>query len=80
MEYLDKGDLQKEINKRIADQSWFTFDQIVKIIRDLFCGQFELFNNKIIHRDLKPANILVGDDYKITDFGMCRVLDDMKKQ
>ncbi|KAM3132171.1 hypothetical protein pb186bvf_015766 [Paramecium bursaria] len=80
MEYLDKGDLYKEMNKRIAEKSWFTFDQIVKIIRDIFCGQYELYNNKIIHRDLKPANILVGEDYKITDFGMCRVLDDMKKQ
>ena len=38
MEYLDKGDLYKEMNKRIAEKSWFTFDQIVKIIRDIFCG------------------------------------------
>ncbi|KAM3132161.1 hypothetical protein pb186bvf_015756 [Paramecium bursaria] len=72
MEYLDKGDF------------WFTFDQIVKIVRDLFCGQLELYNNKIIHRDLKPANIyiyiMIGQNYKITDFGRCRLLGDMNQQ
>ena len=39
----------------------------------------ELNNRNIIHRDLKPANILIGNDNKITDFGMGRILEDMQK-
>ncbi|KAM3132142.1 hypothetical protein pb186bvf_015737 [Paramecium bursaria] len=78
MEYLEKGDLQGEITQRERSNNWFTFEQVLKIIRDIINGQYELFKNNIIHRDLKPANILIGNDYKIADFGMGRILDDIK--
>lgn len=36
---------------------------------------------QIIHRDIKPANLLIKDDkIKISDFGVSRVLNDMKQK
>ena len=43
-------------------------------------GFSELIKNNIIHRDLKPANILIlGNVFKIADFGFARYVDDMQK-
>lgn len=35
----------------------------------------------IIHRDIKPANILIENGlYKLTDFGMGRILENAEKK
>jgi serine/threonine-protein kinase ULK/ATG1 len=40
-----------------------------------------LQNNHIIHRDIKPSNILIhGQNYKLTDFGLSRVLHNYENQ
>ncbi|KAM3132168.1 hypothetical protein pb186bvf_015763 [Paramecium bursaria] len=66
--------------ERKEKNNWYTFDEVARLIRDLLYGLFELHNNNIIHRDLKPSNILIGSDFMINDFRICKKLDDVKKK
>jgi serine/threonine protein kinase len=49
-------------------------------------GYKSLFDKKIIHRDIKPANILISSEkegellVKLTDFGMGRILEDIRSK
>lgn len=47
------------------------YNDILKILLDVFAGVEEMHSLEIIHRDLKPQNILkYDDDYVISDFGL----------
>lgn len=48
---------------------------------DLLRGFLELIENGVIHRDVKPANILMSKGvYKLADFGLSRIVDDLTNQ
>jgi len=54
------------------------------VMRDLARGYYALYNENIVHRDIKPQNVLLllNSDgrgirvAKLTDFGVCRMLED----
>lgn len=54
------------------------------VMQHLAVGYFALFKENIVHRDIKPQNVLLilspgGNGIqvaKLTDFGVCRVLED----
>ncbi|CAD8079854.1 unnamed protein product [Paramecium primaurelia] len=78
MEKCNQGDLKGLMDQKQKQQTWFTVNEGVEIIKQVVKGYEALFKMKIIHRDLKPANILISNDiYKIADLGMGRILDDM---
>ena len=72
--------MRRDFHERKEKNNWYTFDEVARLIRDLLYGLFELHNNNIIHRDLKPSNILIGSDFMINDFRICKKLDDVKKK
>jgi serine/threonine protein kinase len=44
-------------------------------------GYRTLYSLRIIHRDIKPANFLLKkEEIKLSDFGMGRVVEDMKER
>jgi serine/threonine protein kinase len=51
-------------------------EELIKIIRDLLLGLYELHGQDIVHLDIKPGNILLGKNnmYKLADLGMARFL------
>ena len=75
MEYITHGDLYSYINSRSVSIS----DKLSLSI-DILRGINYMHSRKpqyVIHRDIKPSNILVSNSgkAKITDFGLCRLLD-----
>lgn len=48
--------------------------EIKKVTKDVLQGLNYLHRRGLIHRDIKPSNVLVGDCYKITDFGLSAVV------
>jgi serine/threonine protein kinase len=49
-------------------------------MKDILNGYKACLSENIIHRDLKPANVLVAKGvFKLSDFGMGRVIEDMGK-
>ncbi|MBP3414470.1 MAG: serine/threonine protein kinase [Clostridia bacterium] len=70
---LIKMELLRPVNVTKLDIS-----EVVKLGRQI-CAALSLCHKMgIIHRDIKPANIMVslGGDYKLTDFGLSRLVDD----
>lgn len=70
MELLKGGELFDEISKR----KFFSEDDAVIVVKQIFSAVAYLHDRNIIHRDLKPENILLEnkDDIKhlkISDFG-----------
>jgi serine/threonine-protein kinase ULK/ATG1 len=75
MEYCNEGNLEKYIfeHKDVAEEKiWFFLKQ--------FCeGYRVLYDRSIIHRDIKPENILIKNgNFKISDFGLARVISDVE--
>jgi serine/threonine protein kinase len=71
MEYCEKEDLKKLINRQASSKDYFQEDQIMEIFVQVCQALEYVHSNKIIHRDLKPENILIsGELYKIGDFGI----------
>ena len=48
--------------------------EIKKVARDVLQGLDYIHRRGLIHRDIKPSNVLIGDYYKITDFGLSAVV------
>ena len=62
---LGKSTLLNEINSKS-----FTHTEKLKILKDVSVGLMELHDLGIYHLDVKPENvILVGNTYKLCDFG-----------
>ena len=70
MEYIDGGSLQDILKKR-KRLSW---DQVIKVGRQLTAALEHAHNAGIIHRDLKPGNLFVtkSGHIKLGDFGIAR--------
>ena len=78
LEYIDSGDLNQFIGKLNIEES---LDFAIQ-----FCTGMEYAYQKlgVIHRDIKPGNVMVQRDprfrfgyaYKITDFGLVKVLSE----
>jgi eukaryotic-like serine/threonine-protein kinase len=67
MEYLAKGSIQKQIEKR-----FFSVKESCRIIQESLLGLEHAHIANFLHRDIKPGNILFGDngDAKLSDFGL----------
>ncbi|KAM3137246.1 hypothetical protein pb186bvf_010616 [Paramecium bursaria] len=72
MEMCDSQDLHQEIQTKKD----FTIGEAIHIISQIITGYHTLYYNSIVHRDLKPKNILKSKNgvFKITDFGLSRVI------
>lgn len=55
----------------------FQPDRVSNVFRQILEGMRYAHENNVIHRDLKPENILIfaGDNVKIADFGLGKILD-----
>lgn len=76
MEYCSGGTLTDFIksNKSISE------DEIIDFLQQFCMGYRVLFEMGIIHRDIKPDNILIHNDiYKIADFGLAKVVEQLKE-
>ncbi len=65
--------INKLFTKSILTKSKFSsfFLSLMKLIKPLFVGLIDMYNNKIIHNDIKPDNIMVSDGVaKYIDFGL----------
>jgi len=75
MEYCDKGDLFKYLEKKNFK---LKEKEVIDAIKQILTGLFYLHSYGITHRDIKPENILVqsGKDntviYKLADFGLSK--------
>ena len=68
----------QNLDQRIKDsKNPLSFQEIVKILRDVAVGLESAHNAQVLHRDLKPANILLPDQggVKILDFGLARDME-----
>ena len=72
MEYFEKGDLAKYLNKRPLKEKY-----ALKYLKQISEAMKYLLDSNILHRDLKPNNILMtnGGNITITDFGFARYFD-----
>jgi len=55
-----------------------SFEEKMRVSKDIANGMVYLHSHKLLHRDLKPSNILLSKDgrCKITDFGLTRIAPD----
>ena len=80
MEYIDGGNLQDEIDRRMKHQDgpkYFTQDEIYDYFVQICLGLKHIHDRKVIHRDLKAENIFLSKNgiVKIGDFGVSRICD-----
>lgn len=63
--------LLDEIKIHQYNKAFFTFNDVIKIMFDLFNGLISMRSHNIFHSDIKPANILKNHKggYDISDFG-----------
>lgn len=76
MEYANNGTLEALLKGRNNRNELFSNEQLKNIFLQLI-GGMKIINEKLIHRDIKPDNILISNDiFKITDFGLAKVVHD----
>lgn len=82
MEYSKYGDLYNFINKMKKKEKKIDYKIINRLIYQINCAIKELHSNNIIHRDIKPSNILIFEnfDFKLTDFGVSKLIKDSAKK
>ncbi|RPA99840.1 kinase-like protein, partial [Choiromyces venosus 120613-1] len=72
MEYLEHGDLRKNLDKPLAEEV------VQKITKQVLNGLQVMHENNIAHRDLKPQNIFVVSMspvwVKLGDFGISKLV------
>ncbi|MFN8391306.1 MAG: serine/threonine-protein kinase [Bdellovibrionota bacterium] len=70
MEYIEGGDLAKEI----ANHTTLDTARIIELLIQICSGLKAIHSSGIIHRDIKPENILLTKNgtVKISDFGIAR--------
>lgn len=70
---MEQGD--KNLYKYLEDEIELTFDNKLKIVKDVLNGMLYAHKYSIIHRDLHLGNILkIGTDFVICDFGLSKDL------
>ncbi|XP_048566666.1 G-type lectin S-receptor-like serine/threonine-protein kinase SD2-5 [Triticum urartu] len=80
-EYMPKGSLDKWIYGRHDNTAppleWKVRCKIITNIAKGLAYLHELCMKRIAHLDVKPQNILIDDDFnaKISDFGLCKLID-----
>ena len=85
MDYCSLGDLSRKIKANVKDKRHFDSKIVYDYIYQIADGINELHvEHKIAHRDLKPANILIAlednkEVFKISDFGLVKVIDSLSK-
>ena len=77
MEYLQGG----ELFFHLSNQGAFSELRARFYISEIILGLEYLHGKGIIYRDLKPENILIDlkGHVRLTDFGLCKILDDQEK-
>lgn len=74
MEYADGGTLNTFIKQKRDRNELLTNEELTNIYKQLVNGMRKV-NDILIHRDIKPDNILIcGDTFKITDFGLSKIV------
>lgn len=71
----------ESLEHRLARAAPLPLREIVRIGMQAAHGLVAAHAQGLIHRDIKPGNILLeaqGDRVKLTDFGLARVVDDVK--
>ena len=75
-------DWEKEIERRSIKKTFYTEQELIRILQGLTYTFAELQRHNISHRDIKPQNILLLEDgsFRIADFGEAkRVIQTSKK-
>jgi serine/threonine-protein kinase len=75
MEYVDGSDLKKKVKS--APDFRIPVKDSVKYLMAIADALGYAHRLGIVHRDIKPANIMLtsGDDVKVTDFGIAKMMD-----
>ena len=76
MEHCSQGDLNKMIELKREEKSFFRQEEVVFWAFQLMQGVKYLHSIGVIHRDLKPANIFLtaNSTLKIADFGISKLV------
>jgi predicted ATPase len=69
MEYVDGKDLSDIIGAGAP----LPLDIILEIATGVLRALSYAHEQGIVHRDVKPANVMIGDDVKLTDFGLANL-------
>ncbi|CAC9550279.1 serine/threonine protein kinase [Leishmania donovani] len=74
MEYVDCGDLRREIRRRCAAGTPFTETEAVFVFLQLCMAVDHLHQLNILHHDLKPENVMLSSTgiIKLGDFGFAK--------
>ena len=76
-EYAPDGSLQQWLQRSGGKAA--SIDSAIRMTDGILAGLEHLHGRDIIHRDLKPDNILLqGDNPRLADFGIARMLKDVK--
>lgn len=79
MEYMEEGDLMREIERRMQlDERWNEAEVLV-IVEKIALALAYAQENGICHRDIKPQNIFISHEstIKVGDFGSSSSLTDL---
>lgn len=71
----------ESLDQRLTREKKLPIREIVRISLQVAHGLAAAYEQGLIHRDIKPGNILLEDSHdsvKLTDFGLARVVDDVK--
>ncbi|KAG5464057.1 hypothetical protein LSCM1_00237 [Leishmania martiniquensis] len=74
MEYVDGGDLRREIRRRTAKATPFTETEAVFVFLQLCMAVDHLHHLNMLHHDLKPENVMLSQAgiVKLGDFGFAK--------
>ena len=69
--------LQKLIQERMKEHSYFTEAEVIKLGKDICSALSVCDKHNLVHRDIKPQNIMISSigDYKLGGFEIARVLN-----
>jgi serine/threonine protein kinase len=74
--YMERGTLANEIRNRRQNNQSMNESVICNYAKQILRGLSYLHSHGIVHCDIKGSNILLGtNSLKISDFGICKILD-----